>query len=98
MRSPRPTSGMRVECFGVGAAVVPGEDLGEGARLVRDGALADLAAGDRQMGDSHGENGGKATCSFDLYDARAAGMILRGAHRMHTSRHVSAFVRQSLPG
>jgi hypothetical protein len=48
-------SGCEVECCGMGAAVVPGQDLGEGAGPVRDGVLADLAAGDRQMGDGHGE-------------------------------------------
>ena len=39
----------------MGPAVMPGQDLGEGAGAVRDGAVADLAAGDREMGNGHGE-------------------------------------------
>ena len=48
------------------AAVVPGQDLGEGAGPVRDGALADLAAGDRQMGDGHGEAVGRRLAHLSL--------------------------------
>ena len=59
-------SGCEVECFGMGAAVVPGQDLGEGAGQVRDGALADLAAGDRQMGDGHGEAAGRRLAHLSL--------------------------------
>ena len=43
----------------MGSAVVLGQDLGEGARPVRDGAAADLAAGDREMGNGHGEAAGR---------------------------------------
>ncbi len=43
----------------MGPAVVPGQDLGEVAGAVRDGTVADLAAGDRQMGDGHGEAAGR---------------------------------------
>jgi len=39
----------------MGPAVVPGQDLGEAAAPVRDGAAADLAARDRQLGDGHRE-------------------------------------------
>ena len=39
--------GCDVERFGMGPAVVLGQDLTEGAGPVRDGAVADLAAGDR---------------------------------------------------
>ena len=39
----------------MGPAVVLGQDLGEVAGPVCDGAVADLAAGDRQMGDGHGK-------------------------------------------
>ena len=45
----------------MGAAVVLGEGLAEGAGPVGDGAVADLAAGDRQVGDG---------------DRKAAGMCL----------------------
>ncbi len=41
--------GREAECFGVGAAVVLGQGLAEGAGAVGDGAAADLAAGDRQV-------------------------------------------------
>jgi DNA-binding MarR family transcriptional regulator len=43
------------ERFGMGAAVVLGQDLTEVARPVGHRAVADLAAGDRQLGDGHGE-------------------------------------------
>jgi hypothetical protein len=39
----------------MGSAVVPGQYLTEAARPVRDGAVADLATGDRQLGDGHRE-------------------------------------------
>ena len=44
--------------FGMGPAVVLGQDLGEVAGPVRDRTVADLAAGDRRMGDGHGEAAG----------------------------------------
>ncbi len=43
----------------MGPAVVLGQDLGEGAWPVRDGAVADLAAGDRKLGDGHREAAGR---------------------------------------
>ena len=43
----------------MGSAVVLGQDLGEVAGPVRDGAVADLAAGDRKLGDGHGEAAGR---------------------------------------
>ena len=48
-------TGRDVEHLGVGLAVVLGQDLAEIAGPVRDGAVADLAARDRQMGNGHGE-------------------------------------------
>ena len=39
----------------MGAAVVLGEDFAEGPGAVRDSAAADLAAGDRKLGNGHGE-------------------------------------------
>jgi hypothetical protein len=41
--------GREAECFGVRAAVVLGQDLAGLAWLVRDGAVADLAAHDRKL-------------------------------------------------
>src|SRR5205807_2038568 len=48
-----------VERFGICPAVVLGQDLTEVARPVRDGAVADLAAGDRKMGKGHREAAGR---------------------------------------
>jgi hypothetical protein len=45
--SPRSAPGTRAEYFKMGAAVMPSQDLGQGAGPVHDGTLADLAAGDR---------------------------------------------------
>jgi hypothetical protein len=52
--------GRDAERLGMGPAVVLSKDLTEPARPVRHGAPANLAAGDRQLGDGHGE----ATCSY----------------------------------
>jgi len=43
----------------MGPAVVPGQDLTEGAGPVGDGAVADLAAGDRKLGNGHREAAGR---------------------------------------
>jgi len=51
--------GCEVERLGMRPAVVLGQDLGEGAGPVRDGAVADLAAGDRQLGNGHRESAGR---------------------------------------
>ncbi len=48
----------QAERFGMGPAVVFGQDLAEVAWPVRDGAAADLAAGDREIGNSHREAAG----------------------------------------
>jgi hypothetical protein len=48
-----------VECFGIGPAVVLSQDLGKGAGPVRDGAVADLAAGDRKLSNGHREAVGR---------------------------------------
>jgi hypothetical protein len=47
------------ECFGMSTAVVLGQDLTKAARPVRDGAVADLATGDRQLGNGHREAAGR---------------------------------------
>jgi hypothetical protein len=44
--------------FGMGPVVMLGQDLTEAAGPVRHGAMADLATGDRQLGDGHGEAAG----------------------------------------
>jgi hypothetical protein len=51
--------GRDAECFGVGPAVVLGQDLAEVAGPVRHGVPADLATGDRQSSDGHGEAAGR---------------------------------------
>jgi hypothetical protein len=51
--------GCELERFGMGPAVVLGQHLSEGAGPVRDGAVADLAAGDRKPGDGHREAAGR---------------------------------------
>jgi hypothetical protein len=52
------TIGGEAERFGMGPAVVLGQHLGEVAWPVRDGAAADLATGDRKLGDGHGKTAG----------------------------------------
>ncbi len=47
------------EHFGMGPAVVLGQDLTEAAGPVRHGAVADLATGDRQLGNDHREAAGR---------------------------------------
>jgi hypothetical protein len=44
--------------LGMGPAGVPGHDLAEVAGPAGDGAVADLAARDRKMGNGHGEAAG----------------------------------------
>lgn len=53
-----PLLGWDAERFGMGPAVMLGQDLADVARPVGEGAVADLAAGDRQMGDGHREAAG----------------------------------------
>jgi len=45
-----PLPGGNAESFGMGPEVMLGQDLADVAGLVGEGAVADLAAGDRQMG------------------------------------------------
>ena len=52
-----PTSG-KAERIKVGSEVVPGQRLAERTGPVGHGALADLAAGDRKMGDADGKTAG----------------------------------------
>jgi hypothetical protein len=50
--------GTEAERFGMSPAVVPGQDLAEATGPARDGAVADLAARDRELGDGHREAAG----------------------------------------
>ena len=50
--------GREAECFGMGPAVVLGQDLAEAARPVGNGLTADLAACYRKMGHGHRETAG----------------------------------------
>lgn len=65
--------GGEAERFGVGTAVMLGQDLAEVAGPVGDGAVADLAARDRKMGNGHGEAAGTGI-AHHLYDASSAGV------------------------
>ena len=56
--------GCELKRFGMSPAVVLGQDLSEGTKPVGDGALADLAAGDRQLRDGHRKAAGKWICPF----------------------------------
>ena len=58
--------GTEAERFGMGPAVVLGQDLAEVPGPVGDGAVADLAARDRKMGDGHKGSGGILDCSSHL--------------------------------
>ena len=51
--------GSQAERFGMGPAVVLGQDLTEVAGPVGDGAVTDLAAGDRKTGNGHREAAGR---------------------------------------
>ena len=51
-------TGGEAERFGMGPAIVLGQDLAEVAWPVRDGAVADLATRDRKMGDGHRKTAG----------------------------------------
>ena len=51
--------GGQAERFGMGPAVVLGQGLAEAAGPVRHGAAADLAAGERQLGNGDGEAAGR---------------------------------------
>jgi hypothetical protein len=45
--------GRETECFGMGPPVVLSRDLTEASAPVRDGAVADLAMGNRLLGHGH---------------------------------------------
>ena len=52
-------AGCDVKRFGMGPAVMLSQDLSEVAEPVRDGAVADLAAGDRKLGNGYREAAGR---------------------------------------
>ena len=68
--------GRQAERFGRDLVVVPGQDLAEAARPVRDGAAADPAARDRKMGNGHGQTAGTGLAD-GLHDASPARLTLR---------------------
>jgi hypothetical protein len=57
--SARRLLGREAERFWMGTAVVLGQNLTEAAGPVRDGAVADLATGYRQLGNGHREAAGR---------------------------------------
>ena len=66
MRASAITAGLRsrlagcdVKRLGMGPAVMLGQDLTEVARTVGDGTVADLAAGNRKLGNGHREAAGR---------------------------------------
>ena len=63
------------ERFGVGPPVVLGQHLADGAWPAGDGAVADLAAGNRQVGDGHRKAAG-TWLAHHFYDARSVRMSL----------------------
>jgi hypothetical protein len=67
--------GREAERFGMGPAVVLGQDLAEAAGPVGDGAVADLATGERQLGTvtRKRREGDLLIC---IYDASPAGVIM----------------------
>src|SRR5258707_14064291 len=86
--SPGSLPGRDAERFGVSAAVVLGQHLTEVAGPLGDGAVADLTARDRELGNGHGEAAGPCI-AHHLYDASP--VALTGALRhTHAARHVSA--------
>ena len=58
--------GREAERFGMGPAVVLGQDLTEAAGPVRDGPVADLATGNRQLGNGHREATGRRLAHLHL--------------------------------
>ena len=61
----------------MGPAVVLSQDLTEIARAVRDGAMANLATGDRKTGNGHRKAAGMRLVHY-LYYARVVGAIGTG--------------------
>ena len=61
-----PLLGGDAERFGMGLAVMLGQDIADVAWPVGDGAVADLAAGDRKLGDGHREAAGRRLTHLHL--------------------------------
>ena len=79
------------ERFGVGPAVMLGQNLADVAGPVGEGAVAELAAGDRQMGDGHRE----AVGTWRTHRLPSCQPCLSGHNcmlaRTHDSRHKRVF-------
>src|SRR4029077_11663137 len=73
-----PLAGCDVKRFGMGPAVMLGQDLAEVARTVGDGTVADLAAGNRKLGSGRREAVGASPWHLPL-SCQVRGVILHGA-------------------
>src|SRR5258708_30466681 len=85
--SPGSLPGRDAERFGVSAAVVLGQHLTEVAGPVGDGAVADLTARDRELGNGHGEAAGPCI-AHHLHDASPVALTcaLRHTHATRQDR------------
>src|ERR1039457_574240 len=75
----------------MGPAVVLGQDLSEVAGPVRDGAMADLAAGDRKLGNGHREAAGKGLAHLPLWCQARRSDLAPCSRRTHAARQMRAF-------
>ena len=71
--------GGKAEYFGMGTTVVLGQRLAEGAAPVGHGPLADLAAGDRKLGDSRPPGRPPGFCPGRLHGS--PGLVVRTVGR-----------------
>jgi hypothetical protein len=89
--SPGSLRGRDAERFGVSPAVVLGQHLTEVAGPVGDGAVADLTARDRELGNGHGKAAGPCI-AHHLYDASPVALTCALRHT-HATRQERAFQR-----
>jgi hypothetical protein len=64
--------GRKAERFRMGSAVVVGQDLTEAAGPIRHGTVANLATGDRKLGNGHRETVGARKPSTSIVCSRVA--------------------------
>src|SRR5258708_12929392 len=86
--APGSLPGRDAERFGVSAGVVLGQHLTEVAGPVGDGAVADLTARDRELGNGHGEAAGPCI-AHHLHDASPVALTCALRHT-HATRHERA--------
>ena len=77
----------------MGPAVVLGQDLAKTAGPVRHRSVADLATGDWQLGDGHGETAGRWLAHLLLWCQPSRSCHALSLRHTHSTRHVSAFAR-----